>query len=282
MAQTVTEQGSSNVAEMNGLTMHYHDAGEGHPIIFLHGSGPGATGWSNFGANITELSKEFRTIAIDFPGWGKSSLDIPEDGKLVTSVRMIMDHLGIEKAALVGNSMGGAVSTGFAAEYSDRCSHLITMGAPFVNMTVFSTSMLGTEGMSILIKTYQEPTPDNFKRLVEVMCFDPKFATDELAEERSRAALANPEQLTAFLGGRLMQVMPNNAANLPVLAGLQIPTLAFHGRNDLTVHFEHSLQLTSIVPNARMVMLNRCGHWAQLEHAKEFNRTVADFVRSAA
>ena len=277
----ITEETTSKFVDIDGLKIHYNEAGEGKTILFLHGSGPGATGWSNFGQNIAELSKEFRTIAIDFPGWGQSSLEIPGDGKLVTAVRMFMDKLGLEKAALVGNSMGGAVSLGFAAEYSARCSHLITMGAPFIGMTVYSSGMLATEGMRTLFKAYQEPTPENFKRLVEVMCFDPKFATVELAKERSDAALAHPDQLEAFLSGRLMQVMPDNAANVRKLATLQIPTLAFHGRNDLTVHFEHSMQLVSTVPNSRMVMLNQCGHWAQLEHADEFNRTVAAFVRDA-
>lgn len=277
----ITEQNTSKSVDIDGLKIHYNEAGTGPTILFLHGSGPGATGWSNFGKNMKELSKEFRTIAIDFPGWGQSSLEIPEDGTLVTALRLFMDAIGLDKAALVGNSMGGAVATGFTADYGDRVSHLITMGAPFVNMTVFSSGMLASEGMRTLIKGYQDPTPENFKRLVEVMCFDAKFATDALAHERSEAALAHPEQLKAFLEGRLMRVMPNNAANLPKISAIQAPTLAFHGRNDLTVHFEHSLQLVSVVKNARMVMLNQCGHWAQLEHADEFNRTVSLFVREA-
>ncbi|MBV1934297.1 MAG: alpha/beta fold hydrolase [Parvibaculaceae bacterium] len=277
----ITEQSTSKSVDIDGLKIHYNDAGAGPIILFLHGSGPGATGWSNFGANIKELSKEFRTIAIDFPGWGQSGLEIPEDGKLVTAVRLFMDALGIDKAALVGNSMGGVVATAFTAEFGDRVSHLVTMGAPFINMTVYSNGIMTSEGMRVLIKGYQEPTPENFKRLVEVMCFDAKFATDELAQERSDAALAHPEQLKAFLEGRMMRVMPNNAANLHKIAKIQAPTLAFHGRNDLTVHFEHSMQLVSVIENARMILLNQCGHWAQLEHADEFNRTVGSFVRDA-
>nr|MCS5619173.1 alpha/beta hydrolase [Myxococcota bacterium] len=76
MSETITENNTSGFIEAQGAKIHYHNAGEGHPILFLHGSGPGATGWSNFGDNIVELSKRFRTIAIDFPGWGKSALDI--------------------------------------------------------------------------------------------------------------------------------------------------------------------------------------------------------------
>jgi 2-hydroxy-6-oxonona-2,4-dienedioate hydrolase len=62
------------------------------------------------------------------------------------------------------------------------------------------------------------------------------------------------------------------------LLTLKVPTLLIHGRDDRTVHFEASLRLVGMIPNSRMVLINRCGHWAQLEHAAEFNRLVDDFV----
>ena len=155
------------------------------------------------------------------------------------------------------------------------------MGTAFAGANVYTGNLIESEGMKVLLGAYREPTPENFKRLVEIMCFDPKFATDELAKERSEAALANPEFLEAFLAGRLMRVMPNLNEAVPALMGLDVPTLAIHGRNDRTVHFENSMRLVSLVPNSRLVLLNRCGHWAQLEHAEEFNRLVAGFVAEA-
>ena len=113
------------------------------------------------------------------------------------------------------------------------------------------------------------------------MCFDPKCATEELAKERSEAALSHPEFLEAFLEGRLLKVMPNLNEAMPALLGLKVPTLAIHGRNDKTVHFENSMRLVSLIPDSRLILLNRCGHWAQLEHAAEFNRLVAGFVAEA-
>jgi 2-hydroxy-6-oxonona-2,4-dienedioate hydrolase len=58
------------------------------------------------------------------------------------------------------------------------------------------------------------------------------------------------------------------------------PSLLIHGRDDRVVHFEHSLRLVSMIPDSRLVLLNRCGHWAQIEHAAEFNRLVTDFVEN--
>jgi 2-hydroxy-6-oxonona-2,4-dienedioate hydrolase len=273
----ITEATTSRFVEKGGLRLHFNDAGEGHPVVFLHGSGPGATGWSNFGPNIVALSRRFRTIALDMPGWGKSALEIPGDGTLVTAVKRMLDALDIERAALVGNSLGGMVALAFAAEHPERCSHLVTMGAPTPGVNVFSASGMDSEGLRVLVGTYRDPSPASFKRLVEVMCFDAKFATDELAKERSDTALQRPEQLKAFLEWRLFR-LPSPDALAAKLPKLGVPTLAIHGRNDRTVHFESSLRLVSLIPNSRLVMMNRCGHWAQLEHAAEFNRLVGSFI----
>jgi 2-hydroxy-6-oxonona-2,4-dienedioate hydrolase len=62
------------------------------------------------------------------------------------------------------------------------------------------------------------------------------------------------------------------------LMKMQIPTLLIHGRDDRVVRYEHSLMLVAHIPNSRLVLLNRCGHWAMIEHAAEFNRLVTDFV----
>jgi 2-hydroxy-6-oxonona-2,4-dienedioate hydrolase len=60
-----------------------------------------------------------------------------------------------------------------------------------------------------------------------------------------------------------------------------VPTMLIHGRDDRVAHFEASLRLLAIIPNSRMVLLNRCGHWAQLEHAAEFNRLADNFIANA-
>ncbi len=281
LSKAVTEATTSRFIENDGIRIHLNEAGDGHPVVFLHGSGPGATGWSNFGPNITTLSQRFRAIALDMPGWGKSDIEIAGGGTLATTVAKVLDALGIERAALVGNSLGGMVALAFAVEYPDRCSHVITMGAPTPGQNLFSASGMESEGLRVLVATYRDPSPASFKRLVEVMCFDARFATDELAKERSDTALQRPEQLQAFLEWRLFR-LPSPDAVASKLPKLRVPTLAIHGRNDRTVHYENSLRLVSAIPNSRLVLLNRCGHWAQLEHAEEFNRLVGSFIAEAA
>ena len=194
-----------------------------------------------------------------------------------------LDELEIEKAALVGNSMGGMTAMTFAARYPDRISHLITMGpGSFPQMpTMFGPGDGPSEGLKILAEGYRNPTPEVMKRLVEIMTFSAEFATDELARQRADNAAARPDHLANFLAGFGTRGPVPTAATPEQVASITAPALLVHGRDDRVVHFEHSLRLVAMIPDARLVLFNRCGHWAQLEHAAEFNRLVADFVVNA-
>ena len=68
----LTEEGTSRYATVDGVKVHYNEAGSGPPVVMLHGGGPGASGWSNFGTNVGPLSERFRVILMDLPGFGKS------------------------------------------------------------------------------------------------------------------------------------------------------------------------------------------------------------------
>ncbi len=129
------------------------------------------------------------------------------------------------------------------------------------------------------MEAYEDPSPQNMKRLVRVMCYDPAYASDELAEQRSAIALRFPEHIKNWLeflrSGPSMGIPAATLAKLPTLA---VPTLLIHGRDDRTTHFEASLRMVALLPNSSMVLINRCGHWAQLEHPAQFNRLLNGFV----
>ncbi|WP_437343272.1 alpha/beta fold hydrolase [Rhodococcus pyridinivorans] len=258
--------------------IHFIEAGEGPVVMLLHGGGPGATGWSNYAPNIEALSRHFRVVVPDMPGWGDSD---PVDFDKIDHVTVLVelfDALGIEKAALVGNSMGGHNSIRFAIEHPERISHLITMGPP-VQPKPFLFGPAGpSEGIKIMYDAYLDPSPERMAKLVDIMVFDhQRFASPELMKERSENALKHPEHLE-----NVAKRIP--FAPIPIwldqskLGDITAPTLLIHGRDDRVATFEGSLFLAAGIPNSRTVLINRCGHWAQLEHADEFNRLVTDFV----
>lgn len=263
-------------------TIHYEEAGDGHPLLLLHGSGPGATGRSNFSENIGPLGEHFHVLAPDMPGWGAS--DPCPAGRLdhVGATLQFMDVLGIDRAAVVGNSMGGVTAVRLAAEHPERVSHLVTMGAP----ADLRPRMFGpggpTEGLKALIGAYATPTEAAFERLVQIMVFDAAYATPELCQARAAAAAQQPEHLSNFLAGIPEGGPVRKFATPDDLARIGAPTLLVHGRDDRVVHFEHSLAMLAAIPDSRLVLINRCGHWAMIEHAAEFNRLVIDFVGGTA
>jgi 2-hydroxy-6-oxonona-2,4-dienedioate hydrolase len=280
MPKELTDEATSRTVQTTSWKLHYNEAGEGQPVILLHGSGAGASGWSNFRPNIGVLADDFRVLAMDAPGWGRSDAALPQDYDHPNAVLELMDALSIEKAALVGNSMGGMTAVTFAARYPDRISHLITMGpGAFVKIpTLFGAGDGPTEGLKILAEGYRNPTAETMKKLVEIMTYDATFATDALAQERADAAVARPDHLANWLEGMAGGGPVRTAATVEQVASITTPALLVHGRDDRVVHYEHSLRLVSTIPNSRLVLFNRCGHWAQLEHAAEFNRLVKDFI----
>ena len=273
----ITQESASRFADLKPYRIHYYEAGEGDPIVLLHGSGPGATGWSNFKDNIGLLARTHRVLAVDMPGWGRSDTQTDEGGRdHPANLVALLDHLGIEKTALVGNSMGGMTSVMTTIRFPERVSHLVTMGAPAPGVDVFAATG-PSEGLKILLAAYEDPSPELIKKLVQVMCFDPAIATDELAKLRSEAALACPEHLEGW-----KMTFPHLNSTYQTFADrvqeIAVPTLAFHGRDDRVVSFESSLRLIKQVTNSRLYLLNRCGHWAMIEHPEEFSRTVRDFL----
>lgn len=271
-----TEEATSRFIDLPSGRVHYNEAGEGPVLILLHGSGPGATGWSNFAANMAYLSQRFRCLAVDMPGWGKSDTVTREERNHARTALEFMDALGIEKAAFIGNSMGGATCIHFTVAHPERVSHLITMGAGGGGPMLFGAGDGPTEGLKILNKGYLDPSPETMMELVNIMTFDPAFATEELAEQRSRNARARQDHLDNFIAG--MKMPRGVFATTEELASIPVPTMVIHGRDDRVVHYENGLKLTTLIKNSRLVLLNRCGHWAQLEHADEFNELVENFV----
>lgn len=276
----ITFEGTSNFVDLPSGKVHYNKAGAGHPVILLHGSGPGATGWSNFAANISVLADHFAVYAIDMPGWGESSPVTFEKRNHVQTLVEFMDALGIDKAAVVGNSMGGATTIRFAAQHPDRMSHLITMGPGSVGVKLFGFGDGPSEGLKILQKGYREPSMETMLELVDIMSFDSGAEREPRARLRVDSLLAHPEHIKNFIDG-IGKPAPGNFVSEEELAKFPMPALLMHGRDDRVVHYENTLKLVALIPNSRALLFNKCGHWAQVEHADEFNRVVIDFVKNA-
>ncbi|THF60351.1 alpha/beta fold hydrolase [Pseudothauera rhizosphaerae] len=278
----ITEAATSRYVVADGMKLHYNDAGEGEAVIMLHGAGPGASSWSNFSRNVDAfVDAGYRVLLLDCPGFNKSDpVDKVANRFLLNAraVKGLMDALDIGRAHLVGNSMGGASSLAFATEYPERLGKMILMGPAGLGASHFHA--LPMEGIKLLFQLYREPTLENLKRMIQVFVFDPGRISDDLLRERYDNMMRSPEHLSNWV--KVFQDNPRSIAAdySSRLPEIKAETLVTWGRDDRFVPLDWGLKLIWGLPNARLHVFSQCGHWAQWEHADEFNRLSLDFLKN--
>ncbi|EHR50492.1 putative hydrolase or acyltransferase of alpha/beta superfamily [Saccharomonospora marina XMU15] len=268
------------------LRLHYHEAGTEHTetVIMLHGGGPGASAWSNFGRNLEVFGKSFRTIAVDQPGFGRS--DKPTDHPQyfthsASAVVALLDTLGIEKAHLVGNSLGGGAAVRLALDHPDRAGRLVLMGPGGLSLNVFAPDP--TEGVKNLARFAAPPGPtkEKLEAFLRVMVYDQSLITEELLQERFEAA-STPESLAAMAAMGASFSRPDSYEQGMLWREahrLRQRVLLIWGREDRVNPLDGALLALKTIPRAQLHVFGRCGHWAQLEKFDEFNRLAIDFLK---
>jgi 2-hydroxy-6-oxonona-2,4-dienedioate hydrolase len=285
MTTQINEAASSHFATitLDGVEykVHYNDFGSGEEtVVMLHGSGPGATGWANFNRNIEPLvSAGYRVILMDCLGWGKSDTVVCTGSRSdlnARTLKALIDVLKIGKVHLIGNSMGGHSSVAFALANPANVGKLILMGGGTGGPSQFVP--MPTEGIKLLQGLYRNPTIENLKKMMAVFVYDASSMTDELYQTRLNNMLARKDHLENFV--KSLEVNPKQFPDYgPRLGEISAPTLVIWGRDDRFVPMDVGLRLLWGLQNAQLHIFNRCGHWAQWEHADTFNRMVLDFLK---
>jgi len=257
-----------------GLRVHYHDLGQGdRAVLFLHGSGPGASGWSNFAANAEPLATAgFRCILADNLGYGLSSkpdldygMDFIADGNLA-----LMHSLGIERYAIVGNSHGGGQAIRIALRHPERVSKLVLMAPGGLEEREVYMQMRGIRSMLRCVFGPEGLTLEGMQKVFERQLFDPGCVPADVVQQRYEVALTQP--LRVF---RTLEV-PNQEDQL---AELRCPVLGLWGANDLFCPVSGAMKLATRVPDCRVTVFNRCGHWVMVEKKALFDRLALDFLQ---
>jgi 2-hydroxy-6-oxonona-2,4-dienedioate hydrolase len=279
-ADLTAEATSRTLATPEG-ELHYHEAGEGPPLVLLHGSGPGVSGWANFSGNLPLFAEHFRTLVLDLPGFGRSH---PVEGSPVVAapgaVLAFLDGLGIERASMVGNSLGGGVVAGIAANQPARVSRLVTIGG--VGVPFFSA--LPAEGIIRLVDFVEEPTRGRLVEWMRSMVFDPAVLTEEFVESRWAAA-NDPEALAAIrqmYSREMLEIirplMLGNPDTLGMLGRIEAPTLLTWGRDDRVAPLDGAIAPLRLIRRCELHVFPDCGHWAMIERKQEFESVVLSFL----
>jgi pimeloyl-ACP methyl ester carboxylesterase len=267
------------------IRLAYVDEGTGdHTIIFIHGLGSYLKAWKK---NIEGLKDQYRCIAIDLPGYGKSSKE-PHSGKMTfyaSVVKALIDELALENVVLAGHSMGGQISMVAAINYPEAVSKLILADpAGFEEFTEgqkqwFRDVMTVKGVMKTTVEQIQTNLAYNFYNVPDDAGF---MITDRIAMRSAEDFEAYCYTVVKSVEGMVDETM------LELLDQLNQPTLIVFGENDNLIpnRFLNPGKTIDVakaghhkIPNSKLIMVPKAGHFVQFEKPDEFNQAVKSFLK---
>ncbi|GAB2850552.1 alpha/beta hydrolase [Actinocorallia aurea] len=274
---------SGDVAIGGGRHLRVIQSGTpGQPaLLFLHGSGPGVTAASNWREVMQGLGDTFHCVAPDILGFGDSSYPDPQPQGFTAQAEVriealleLVDALGLDKVVLVGNSMGGMYSLRIAQLRPELVDRIILMGSGGM------PGLAPAPGLIKLITYFDDPTVEAMAELLIEFVHDKSAFGDKVeavAAERMEI-VRRPwieEGHRAMFGPEMLSFTPED------LAKIDMPTLVVHGRQDVIVPLECSYYLAEHLPQADLYVIDKCGHWTQIEQAARFQGILRDFLATA-
>lgn len=256
-------------------SIHLKDSGGSGPVVvFIHGSGPGASGASNFRQNIDAfVGAGFRVILPDLVGYGASSKPEGIDYTLQLFTDTLYGALrahGIAKAHLVGNSLGGGVAIQMTLDHPEFADKLVLMAPGCVAEREEYFTM---PGIAKMVSNFGGPdfNLEEQRRLIGNLLHPEahRFITDQLVAERFAVARTQPKDVLVRM--RTPDLSPR-------LGELKQPIFVMWGLNDEFCPEGHARRFLDACDNVRCLTFARTGHWVQVERAAEFNAYSIDFL----
>lgn len=270
----------------NGRTIriHYTDTAPTlttAPVVaLLHGSGPGATGWSSFASNRAALVQAgFRLLCPDLPGWGRSDPLVCTEDRSALNARALLAVLQAAKVQapvhIIGASMGAHSAATFALQWPQHTEKLVLVSGGTGGRSNFHPER--PEGVRLMLDFYQSPTMENMRRFLASVVFDARMFTDAVIEKMVAAAQSRPLHLENF--SMSLRQHPQQFRDVTHrLSEIQAPTLVVWGSEDRVVPLDIGLQIAVRIPGADLHVMGRCGHVPHIERAQDYNRWVTQFL----
>jgi pimeloyl-ACP methyl ester carboxylesterase len=269
-AVTATQTGAPPLKEASvfGQKIQYVDVGTGPVVVLLHGLGGNSSNWF---FNISALSTKYRVIAPDQIGFGRSDKPLINYrvGTYVDFLDKFLEGLNVERATLVGNSMGGWIAALYAVKYPKRVERLVLVDAAgFAPPKEFDLSTLSGLNPS---------TREQARYLAGLVFFNPLFKTDAAVDATLAARISAGDGYT--IQSLVESIYRNEDMLDGKLSAVKQPVLIIWGRDDgLTPLAREGEKFKRELPSAQFVVFDQCGHVPQVERAAEFNAAVLKFL----
>lgn len=260
-------------ATVGGLRIRYERAGEGAPLVLLHGFvGDGPSTWRR---QIDDLSDEFTVIAWDAPGAGDSS-DPPESFRLhdyADCLAGFLDALGLRRAHIAGLSFGGALALEFYRRYPGVPITLVLAGA-YAGWAGSLPADVAAGRLRLSVELAELPPPQFAEAMVPTM-FSDLAAEDPVVGFTAAVSAFHPA------GFRAMARALAEADLRDVRPNVDVPTLLLYGDHDSRAPLEVARDMEAAIPRAKLVVLQGVGHMSSVEAAERFNAEVRAFLCAA-
>lgn len=286
----------SRTLTVDGLNIHYFCGGSGSPLVLVHGLGSSAG--VEFYFNLEPLAAYHHVLAIDLPGFGRSDKPAVEYtiAVFIKAVRDLMRSESLERAAVMGVSMGGRVALGLALESPEMVERLILVdalgvGAPkrVLAYRLLLTRGLGELTLSSTARALRRMRPQTIRRLWSWYMQRPGRLDDILTDQRIAdhgELLSKREYRAAYLSSlrsiASMHTLRGGVLVKDRLKELPMPTLLIWGRHDHIFPAAHAEAAVRDLRDGRLEVFERSGHTPQMEEPDRFNRLVLDFLKEPA
>jgi pimeloyl-ACP methyl ester carboxylesterase len=251
--------------------VHYEVYGRGRPVILLHGW---LGSWGLWQETMENLGRSYRTYALDFWGFGESgrkreSYDVQD---FVSLVDQFMEHLGIERAPLVGHSMGGTVSLSVAIQYPQRVRKVVVIGSPIMGSSLsLLLKLFGQRLVASLVFHNLWGLRYSFRMLSPFYTRDPRWP-DYMDRDLSQTTLES----------FLLSIASLRQTDLrPRIDQIQVPVMGMYGDKDIVVHPEQWKPLQDGLPSSRIERFATSGHFIMLDEPGRFISVLRDFLNGA-
>jgi pimeloyl-ACP methyl ester carboxylesterase len=264
--------------DLDGYSTHYIEKGEGEPVILIHGFLYNSYTWNN---NIDALADRFKVYALDLWGFGYSTREPLDYGYPLYADQLLkfMDALNIQKASLVGHSMGGGTCIFFSVQHRERVNKVILVdpaGMPnplpligkIANLPKVGEFLLGLKG-----NFYREMV------LSTTFIYDKGFITDSYFENVTRfhKIKGTTEVLLKILRKQFFHTLLDEIRRL---GEIDVSILIIWGRHDKAVPFERGQEMYKILRGSRLEIFEQMGHCPHDEQSQKFNQLALDFLAS--
>ncbi|EKN65342.1 2,6-dioxo-6-phenylhexa-3-enoate hydrolase [Neobacillus bataviensis LMG 21833] len=270
---------TQKLIKTNNYETYLNRSGEGNSetILFLHGSGPGVFAWANWRYALNACNEKYDCLAPDLLGFGNSGHPnpIPKNRQgwmdhWVNQLIEMLDVLGIQKAHIVGNSLGCSIALELLLEHPERFDKVVLMGPGGTPNTKLSTELARAKGF------YDNPSEKKMRQIMSWFVYDDeKLAPeiDALAQTRYETAMRSEIHISNE------SIFATAAVPVPVTALKRIknPVLLVHGRDDMVCSVESSYYLLSYLPNVQLHVYGQTGHWTQIEQKDSFNLLIQNY-----